>query len=168
MPTPSLPVLDPMAAVIDVGSEHLHVSVAGGPPTVFGTTTGQLHQRRDWLKSQGVRSVAMEATGVYWLCPYEVPEQARLPVNWAMAILTGYLWYGQFFFYGFGHFYILKVAGFEQTCWAIHMILLILLGTLIGVVFKERKGCQRRTHTALALAIGLLIVGKLLLDYGNY
>jgi L-rhamnose-H+ transport protein len=85
-----------------------------------------------------------------------------------MAILTGCLWYGQFFFYGFGHFYIMKVAGFEQTCWAIHMILLILLGTLIGVVFKEWKGCHRRTYAALVLALGLLIVGKLLLDYGNY
>lgn len=95
-------------------------------------------------------------------------EQARLPVNWSMAILTGCLWYGQFFFYGFGHFYIMKVAGFEQTCWAIHMILLILLGTLIGVAFKEWKGCQPRTRAALALTLGLLIVGKLLLDYGNY
>jgi L-rhamnose-H+ transport protein len=98
----------------------------------------------------------------------EGEEKASLPVNWAMAILTGCLWYGQFFFYGFGHFYIMKVAGFEQTCWAIHMILLILLGTLIGVVFKEWQRCQRRTYTTLTLAIGLLIAGKLLLDYGNY
>ena len=98
----------------------------------------------------------------------EGEEQASLPVNWTMAVLTGCLWYGQFFFYGFGHFYIMKVAGFEQTCWAIHMILLILLGTLIGVVFKEWKGCRRRTYSALSLAIGLLIIGKLLLDYGNY
>jgi transposase len=80
MTTPSLPVLDPTAAAIDVGSEQLHVSVAGGPPKVFGTTTGQLHEMRDWLKAQGVRSVAMEATGVYWLCPYEVLEQAGLEV----------------------------------------------------------------------------------------
>jgi transposase len=80
MSTPSLPVLDPSAAAIDVGSEQLHVSVAGGPPKVFGTTTGQLHQMRDWLKAQGVHSVAMEATGVYWLCPYEVLEQAGFEV----------------------------------------------------------------------------------------
>jgi len=95
-------------------------------------------------------------------------EKASLPVNWAMAILTGILWYGQFFFYGFGHFYIMKVAGFEQACWAIHMILLILLGTLIGIVFKEWKSCRARTYAALALALGLLIAGKLVLDYGNY
>ena len=80
MSTPSLPVLDPHAAAIDVGSEQLHVSVAGGPPKVFGTTTGQLHEMRDWLKAQEVRSVAMEATGIYWLCPYEVLEQGGFEV----------------------------------------------------------------------------------------
>src|SRR4030095_16778905 len=81
MTTPSLPVLDPTAAAIDVGSEQLHVSVAGGRPMVFGTTTGQLHELRDWLKAQGARSVAMEVTGIYWLCPYEVLEKAGLEVD---------------------------------------------------------------------------------------
>lgn len=80
MTTPSLLVLDPTAAAIDVGSEQLHVSVAGGPPKVFGTTTGQLRELRDWLTVQGVKSVAMEATGIYWLCPYEVLEQGGLRV----------------------------------------------------------------------------------------
>lgn len=80
MTTPTLPLLDPAAAAIDVGSEQLHVSIAGGPPKVFGTVTGQLHALRDWLQEHGVRSVAMEATGIYWLCPYEVLEQAGLEV----------------------------------------------------------------------------------------
>lgn len=80
MPTPSLPVLDATAAAIDVGSEQLHVSIAGGPAKVFDTTTGQLYKLRDYLLEQGVRSVAMEATGIYWLCPYEVLEKAGLQV----------------------------------------------------------------------------------------
>jgi L-rhamnose-H+ transport protein len=84
-----------------------------------------------------------------------------------MAITTGCLWYGQFFFYGFGHFYILKVRGFEQTCWAIHMILLILLGTVVGIVFKEWVRCRPRTYAALTVSLILLITGKLALDYGN-
>ena len=75
-----LPVLNPKAAGIDVGSEQLHVSIAGDSPRVFGTTTSQLHALRDWLLSEGVRSIAMEATGVYWLCPYEVLEKAGLQV----------------------------------------------------------------------------------------
>jgi L-rhamnose-H+ transport protein len=98
----------------------------------------------------------------------EGTENPNLKLNWAMAILTGFLWYGQFFFYGFGHFFIMKVKGFEQTCWAVHMILLILLGTLAGVLFKEWHGCSARTRWMLAGAITLLIVGKLLLDFGNY
>jgi L-rhamnose-H+ transport protein len=99
--------------------------------------------------------------------PADQPR-GRLALNWAMAVLTGALWYGQFFFYGFGHFYIMKVAGFEQACWAIHMILLILLGTLIGVCFHEWQGAGRCARTALIAALALLIAGKLLLDYGNY
>ncbi len=63
----SLPILDPKAAGIDVGSEKLHVSIAGDTPKVFGTFTVQLEALRDWFGQQGVRTVAMEATGVYWL-----------------------------------------------------------------------------------------------------
>src|SRR5881396_340192 len=80
MPTPCLPVLDPRAAAIDVGSEQLHMSIAGGPPKIFGTTTGQVYALRDYVVAQEVRSVAMEATGIYWLCVYEVLEKAGLEV----------------------------------------------------------------------------------------
>jgi len=95
-------------------------------------------------------------------------ERGSLSVNWIMAILTGCLWYGQFFFYGFGHYYISMVKGFDQTCWAIHMIMLILLGTLAGVIFKEWKGCRARTYRALAVSIALLILGTAVLARGNY
>jgi transposase len=69
-----LTVLDPRAAFVDVGSEHMHVSVGGDEPAVFGTVTSQLHALSQWLKSQGVHCVAMEATGVYWLALYGVLE----------------------------------------------------------------------------------------------
>jgi hypothetical protein len=76
-----LSVLDPLAAFVDVGSEHMHVSIAGGPPEVFGAVTAELHRLRDWLRERGVRSVAMEATGVYWLPLYGVLEAAGLTVR---------------------------------------------------------------------------------------
>lgn len=75
-----LPVLDPHAAFVDVGSEQMYVSIAGGPPEVFGTVTSQLHALREWLLTHNVRSVAMEATGVYWLPLYGVLEAAGLEV----------------------------------------------------------------------------------------
>jgi transposase len=63
----ALPVLDPKAAAIDVGSESLHVSVGGDAPKVFGAFTSDLERLRQWFKDEPVRTVAMEATGVYWL-----------------------------------------------------------------------------------------------------
>lgn len=75
-----LPVLNPKAAAIDVGSEKLHVSIAGDSPKVFGTFTGDLEKLRDWFREQGVCTVAMEATGVYWLYLYEALEGAGLEV----------------------------------------------------------------------------------------
>jgi len=76
-----LPVLDPLPTFVDVGSEHMHVSIGGDEPKVFGTVTSQLHALRDWLLAQGVHSVAMEATGVYWLPLYGVLEAAHLEVR---------------------------------------------------------------------------------------
>jgi transposase len=72
--------LNEHAAAIDVGSESLHTSIAGGTPKVFGTMTVDLYALRDYLMANGATSVAMEATGVYWLCLYEVLHLAGLEV----------------------------------------------------------------------------------------
>lgn len=76
----SLPVINPKAAAIDVGSEQLHLSIAGDAPVVFGTVTDEVYRLRDYLKEHSADSVAMEATGVYWLYAYSVLEAAGLEV----------------------------------------------------------------------------------------
>jgi len=76
----ALPVLDPKAAAIDVGSEKLYTSIAGDTPKIFGTFTIDLEKLCAWFREQGVHSVAMEATGVYWLYRYEVLEAAGFEV----------------------------------------------------------------------------------------
>ncbi|XLZ71407.1 transposase [Massilia sp. SR12] len=73
--------LDPLAAFVDVGSEHMHVSIGGEEPRIFGTVTSQLHALRDWLIGQHVHLIAMEATGVYWLPLCGVLEVAKLEVR---------------------------------------------------------------------------------------
>ena len=82
---PSLSVIDARAAGVDVGSERMHVSIGGGPPRVFETFTRGLNALRDWLVEEGVRTVAMEATGVYWLPLYGVLEGAGIQV----AVVNG-------------------------------------------------------------------------------
>jgi transposase len=67
-------------AAIDVGSEKMHVAIAGGEVRIFECFTDSLHRLRDHLKSEAVASVAMEATGVYWLPIYVILEDAGLEV----------------------------------------------------------------------------------------
>jgi L-rhamnose-H+ transport protein len=93
------------------------------------------------------------------------PEEASLPVNWAMALLTGLFWYGQFFFYNLGH---VRMGKFEFTSWAIHMIMLVLISNLVGIVLREWQSCRRLTHRTLAAALAVLIGAVLLLTYGNF
>jgi transposase len=47
---------------------------------VFTTTTDQLNQLTDWLIGQGVESVAMESTYVYWIPIYELLESRGIRV----------------------------------------------------------------------------------------
>lgn len=76
--SPSLPLVNSSAAGIDVGSRKMFVSVAGGPPKVFGCCTEDLRKLVGHLQEQQVTTVAMEATGVYWLCLYEHLEEAKI------------------------------------------------------------------------------------------
>ncbi|MCP5118766.1 MAG: IS110 family transposase [bacterium] len=72
-------------AGIDLGSREHYVcgpEKEDGKPNVevFGTTTPQLQALADWLAEQGVESVAMESTGVYWIPIYEVLENRGFEV----------------------------------------------------------------------------------------
>ncbi len=69
------------AAAIDVGSEKMHVGIEQDwEVKVFECFTDSLHQLRDYLRERQVSTVAMEATGVYWLPVFEVLEAAGLEV----------------------------------------------------------------------------------------
>src|SRR3954466_4419536 len=74
----------PHAAAVDIGAT-LHVAaVRPGcdpePVRTFGTFTADLHRLADWFERCGVRTVAMESTGVYWIPVYEVLEQRGFTV----------------------------------------------------------------------------------------
>jgi len=75
-----LPTLNPHAAGIDAGSRQFFVAVPDGTVTAFESHTADLERLRDHLQHHGVTTVAMEATGVYWLCLCEVLEAAGIEV----------------------------------------------------------------------------------------
>lgn len=93
------------------------------------------------------------------------PVRGALPMNYAMALLTGCLWYSQFLFYGLGH---VRMGRFEFSSWAIHMIMLILFSSLTGVVLREWHGRRPLTKALIALAFVTLLAAVMMLTYGNY
>jgi len=74
--------VNPNAAGIDVGSREHWVSVpedrTDQPVQKFGTFTEDLYEMADWLVSCGVDTIAMEATGVYWIPLFEILERRGL------------------------------------------------------------------------------------------
>jgi transposase len=80
----ALEIVHPHAAGIDVGgSEHwVAVSPDRNPEPVrrFGCFTADLREMGQWLVQNGVRSVAMQSTGVYWMPVFEILEQQGLEV----------------------------------------------------------------------------------------
>ncbi len=80
----SLEVVHPDAAGIDIGNEAHYVAVPPArdsePVRRFGCTTAELKEMADWLQRCGIRSVAMQSTGVYWIAVYDILEQAGLEV----------------------------------------------------------------------------------------
>ena len=78
------PVLEPDACGIDVGAQEMYVSVPPDrdeqPVRVFATFTEDLQELIAWLLECGIRTVAMESTGVYWIPLYQMLEDHKIRV----------------------------------------------------------------------------------------
>ena len=68
------------AAGIDIGSRQIFVALEGKPVKVFDTYTEDFEQASTYLQEEGVQTVAMEATGVYWVILYEILESSGFDV----------------------------------------------------------------------------------------
>lgn len=74
-----LEVVHPACAGLDVHKRTVvacALTPAGKQTRTFRTWTGALRGMADWLTSQGVSQVVMEATGAYWKPVYNVLEEA--------------------------------------------------------------------------------------------
>ena len=80
----TLEILHPDAAGIDVGGSEHWVAIRPDrdpePVRCFGCFTADLREMARWLVEKGVRSVAMQSTGVYWMPVLEVLEEQGLEV----------------------------------------------------------------------------------------
>jgi transposase len=76
--------IQPDAAGIDCGEKSHFAAVPPDrdpqPVREFRTFTRELYRLADWLAQCGVKTVAMESTGVYWIPVYEILEQRGFEV----------------------------------------------------------------------------------------
>src|SRR6202167_2144973 len=81
---PAVTIVHPHAGGIDVGNESHFVAVPADrdehPVREFGCWTAALNQIAEWLISCRIDTVAMQATGVYWIALYDVLEQPGIRV----------------------------------------------------------------------------------------
>lgn len=78
------PVINPHAAGADIGAREIYVAVptalAAEPVRCFPTFTEDLRALVAWLQALGIKTVAMEATSVYWIPLAELLEEAHIEV----------------------------------------------------------------------------------------
>lgn len=68
------------SAGIDIGSEKIFIGLENEEVKSFYTYTSSLTQAINYLLEKQITTVAMEATGVYWVILYEMLEQAGMEV----------------------------------------------------------------------------------------
>ncbi len=80
----ALPIMRPDASGVDVGATEIFVAVpadrAAEPVRSFPTFTQDLYRLADWLEQCGIKTVAMESTGVYWIPLFQILEERGFEV----------------------------------------------------------------------------------------
>jgi len=81
--TVQMPLLRSDAAGIDIGAKSSFVALPPDrkqPVREFSSFTSDIHALADWLIQHGIKTVAMESTGVYWIPYFQVLEARGLEV----------------------------------------------------------------------------------------
>lgn len=82
--TLGMEVIHPYAAGIDVGNDEHYVAVPPildeNPVRTFGCFTSDLKAMATWLSQLGVKTVALQSTGVYWIPLYDVLTERGIQV----------------------------------------------------------------------------------------
>ncbi len=80
----ALEIKHPDAAGIDIGGREHWVAISPErdpePVRCYGCFTADLKEMARWLVEKGIRTVALQSTGVYWMPAFEILEQHGLEV----------------------------------------------------------------------------------------
>lgn len=153
-----------MAFAIRAGAPIAMEALRTGTPTVFtnipifilalagGFTTNLVYV--------SILTYRKKTIGDYTLHP-----SSTLVRNYLLSLLSGIMWYGQFFFYGMG---TTKMGKYDFASWSIHMSAIIIFSNLWGIWLREWKAVGTKVLVALWTGILLLILSVTLIGLGNF
>lgn len=86
--------------------------------------------------------------------------------NYVLSSFSGFIWYGQFFFYGMG---TTKLGEqYEFSSWTLHMAFIVIFSTLWSLMLKEWNGVSAKPKRYVLAGVGVLILSTIIIGYGNY
>jgi L-rhamnose-H+ transport protein len=95
---------------------------------------------------------------------YVVRPRSTLMMNYFLAIISGVLWYGQWFSYGTGE---TKMGDYSYAAWSVFMAAIIIFSNLWGLILREWKGIDSKTRLYLWLGITVLILSVIMIGIGD-
>ena len=92
-------------------------------------------------------------------------RQTPLVSNYVLCTLSGTVAYLGFMFYGMC---APKMGKYDFASWSIYMALIIALSNIWGLLFREWKGCSKRTLMTIFSGITILVVSAIMTGLGAY
>lgn len=95
---------------------------------------------------------------------YVIRPLSTLYMNYFLAIISGVLWYGQWFSFGTGK---TKMGDYSYAGWSIFMAAIIIFSNFWGLFLKEWRLVDTKTRVYLWLGIVALIVSVIMIGVGD-
>ena len=95
---------------------------------------------------------------------YVVRPRGTLFLNYFLALISGLMWYGQYFGYGTG---ATKMGQYSFASWSIFMASIIIFSNIWGLLLNEWRLVDSRTRLYLWLGILALIISVVMIGVGN-
>lgn len=130
-----------------------------GNASLILSTFGAFTTNLIWFVTAGIKNKTLKE-----LVDVKAIGAKSFGLNVGMSILSGALWYGQFFFYGIAH---MQMGAFKFASWVIHMSMLIFFSYIIGIVMKEWTAVSKRTYSTLLFALLILVLSFFVMTYGS-
>ncbi len=144
--------------ISDIAAAHGAGHYEGNAKLIL-STTGCMVTNLVWFVILGIKRGTLR----------ELKFNNGLPVrrtlwNYALAIISGVLWYMQFFLYGLAH---VRMGVFQFASWVIHMSMLIFFSFIVGIILKEWKSVTNKTYAILVIALVVLISSFVIMTWGS-